>query len=137
MPPELASEVEADPDTFYAIGYFDLADDELLEIRITPPACDYWGLQVTNHWLEPLEHEHLVTHLNHATAEGDADGAVVACIAPAGAPGENVIHSLGHPNGAIFFRVVDAQSDAIPLPTCRVRKLRTPAGEARSRRYPP
>jgi len=128
VPTELEAEVKADPDTFYAIGYFDLAEGGSLDIRFTPPACDYWGLAVTNHWLEPIEHGALRTHYNHATAERDPQGEVCLTIDPDADTdtGEvpsrpNIVHTAGHRNGAIFFRVIGARNNEVPLPDCRVR----------------
>lgn len=100
VPTEIADEVKADPDTFYAIGYFDLADEEHLEVRITPPACEYWGLHTTNHWLEPIEHNSVTCHRNHATSEPESDGSVILTISPTGGPHPNSLHTLGHRNGA-------------------------------------
>lgn len=122
VPAEIESEVKADPDTFYAIGYFDLAEDERLEVRVTPPVCTYWGLQTTNFWLEPIEHDVLVCHRNHATSEADADGSVTLSISPVEEARRNTLHTLGHRNGAIFFRVVGANTRSVTLPVCTLRK---------------
>lgn len=130
VPQELEGEVKADPDTFYAVGYFDLKEDEWLEVHFMPPPCEYWGLQTTNHWLEPLEDDVLVTHRNHVTVEPDADGSVTLAIAAREIARPNVLHTLGHRNGALFFRVVGAAGGEVRLPTCRVRKhAGSPGGE--------
>lgn len=122
VPGEIEAEVKADPDTFYAVGYFDLDEDESLEVRFTPPPCDYWGLQTTNHWLEPIEHPSLVTHRNQATAESAPDGSVTLVISPRGDAGPNPLHTLGHRNGGVFFRVIGAEGADVSLPSCRVRR---------------
>ena len=122
VPAEIEDEVRADPDTFYAIGSFDLADDERLEIRLTPPACDYWGLHTTNHWLEPIEHDSLVCHRNDVTSEPNEDGSVTISIAPVEDRRPNAMHTLGHHNGAIFYRVVGATGPDVALPVCTIRE---------------
>ena len=122
VPAEIEDEVRADPDTFYAIGYFDLAEDERLEVRVTPPECEYWGLHTTNHWLEPIEHDSIVCHRNHATSEANADGSFTLSISPVEDSHPNSLPTLGHRNGAIFFRVVGATDPNVTLPVCTVRK---------------
>ncbi len=127
VPEEIADEVKADPDTFYALGYFDLAPGERLEVRLSPPPCAYWGLHTTNHWLEPIEHTTLVCHRNCATAEPDPDGSFTLSIAPVDDPRPNSLHTLGHRNGAIFYRVIGAGGAEVALPECAVRRLDEPA----------
>jgi hypothetical protein len=119
--PEIEDEVRADPDTFYAIGSFDLAVDERLEIKLTPPPCDYWGLHTTNHWLEPIEHDSLVCHRNHATSEANADGSITLSISSVEHSHPNSLTTLGHLNGAIFHRVVGATDPNVALPVCTIR----------------
>jgi uncharacterized protein DUF1214 len=121
VPVEIEAEVRADPDTFYAIGYFDLAEGERLEVRITPPQCDYWGLHTTNHWLEPIEHDSITCYRNQATSEANADGSFTLSISPADDTHPNSLPTLGHRNGAIFFRVVGADGPDVALPVCTVR----------------
>ncbi len=121
VPATIAHEVRADPDTVYLVGYFDLADDEELEIRLRPPPCDYWGLHTTNHWLEPLEHPGLVCHRNHATSPVAPDGTVTLVVSPSQSAHPGALHTLGHRNGAIFHRITGARGP-VRVPECRVRR---------------
>ena len=53
-PPTMADEVQGDPDTHYALGRYDLAAGEWLEVDIPRIACSYWSLHAYNHWCEYL-----------------------------------------------------------------------------------
>ncbi len=137
VPAEIEDEVVADPDTFYALGYFDLGPDERLEVRLTPPPCAYWGLHTTNHWLEPIEHDEIVCHRNGATAEPGPDGSITLSIAPQAHPHPNSLHTLGHPNGAIFYRVIGAGDLRVAPPVCTVRRDGSPPGRPEAPRPVP
>ena len=43
------------PDNVYALGTFDLSDDEVLVIRGRSPKCCYWGVQTWNAYMQSLE----------------------------------------------------------------------------------
>lgn len=121
LPPELASAARGDPSTRYYNGYFELADDEALVIELEPPRCEYWNLQVCNHWLESLDFMEYTTHLNHHTATARPDGSVRVLIARRDPGLPNWIDTAGHARGAIALRWVNADRDS--LPRTRVARL--------------
>jgi hypothetical protein len=115
LAPELDNAVQGDPGTRYFSGYFELGENEVLAIELPSFTCDYWGVQVTSHWLEPLP----ASHLNHATAAPDADGVTRLFIAAdQGHP--NWLPTGGRSRGAILHRRINA-SDA-PAPRCYLKR---------------
>ncbi len=42
--------------------------------ELVPPACEYWNLQLCNHWLESLDYWQHTVSVNHASAVKGADG---------------------------------------------------------------
>jgi len=102
--------VQGDPGTRYYTGYFDLRDEQALVIEIPPLACDYWGVQLTNHWLEPMA----ASHLNHVTAAKDDDGVARIVIAPRDPGCPNWLSTEGRSRGAIFHRTINADRAVTP-----------------------
>ena len=76
LDPDLAAGAQGDPSTHYYGGYYQLAPDEALVVELVPPACEYWNLQLCNHWLESLDYEHHGIHVNDQTALAGPDGRV-------------------------------------------------------------
>ena len=65
----VAGAAGGDPNIVYYHSYWQLAPDEALVIDATPPECDYWNFQLSNHWLESLDYRYWPIHLNKATAK--------------------------------------------------------------------
>ena len=109
-----------DPNIFFHMGYWRLADDEALLVDLLPPRCEYWNFQLNNHWMESLDYRHHTIHLNAHTARADADGAVRLVVAHRDPGLPNWIDTAGHARGTMGLRWVKA--DAHPTPSCRVVK---------------
>ena len=115
LDPELDKAVQGDPGTRYFSGYFRLGQGQQLLIEMPNFNADYWGVQATSHWLEPLP----ASHLNHATARPDADG-VTRLVIAADDPGHpNWLPTGGRSCGAILHRRINAE-DA-PSLRCQLR----------------
>lgn len=114
LPPELDKAVQGDPGTRYYSGYFHLRDDQALVIEVPPIACDYWGMQITNHWLEPLP----ASHLNHVTTTRDTDGIARIVIAGRDPGRKNWLATGGRSRGVIFHRRINA--DPAEAPRCHL-----------------
>ena len=71
--PETARVAGGDPNIAYFHSYWKLAPDEALVIETTPPECDYWNFQVSNHWLESLDYRYYPIHVNNHTATRKPD----------------------------------------------------------------
>jgi hypothetical protein len=123
--PDKALAAGGDPNIAYFHSYWRLAPDEALVIEATPPECDYWNFQLSNHWLESLEYRYFPIHVNKHTARARADGSVRIVVAhekPADAdPTDNWLDTCGHEFGAMCWRWIRAKEH--PQPTTRVVKL--------------
>ncbi len=91
-------------DAAYAMGSFDLADDEVLVLRGTPPRCAFWNLCLWNPYLHTYNYTYERVSINGAQAVKEADGSVVIEVAasPTGHP--NYVSTQGHRQGRLWFR---------------------------------
>ncbi|MGE4606450.1 MAG: DUF1214 domain-containing protein [Myxococcota bacterium] len=121
LDPEVAGAAHGDPNICYFHGYFELAPDEALVVEATPPACDYWNLQVNNHWMESLDYRYHRIALNHHEALLRDDGSVQIVIAHEDPGLPNWLETAGHARGTLCLRWIGA--DQHPKPTTRVAKL--------------
>ena len=108
--PALMTFAQGDPNTLYNYSYWDIAEDEAFVIEFTPPACEYWNLQIGNHWLESFDFMHRSTHINHHTALQDANGQVRAVVSPVDPGVPNWLDTAGHSRGTLALRWVGAES---------------------------
>ncbi|MBK7951892.1 MAG: DUF1214 domain-containing protein [Deltaproteobacteria bacterium] len=118
----LASGARGDPFTHYYSGYYAIAPDEAMIAELTPPACEYWNLQLCNHWLESLDFTRHTVSVNHASAVKQSDGSVRIVIAHADPGVPNWLDTAGHRRGCIILRQVGTATPDDPR--CRVVKLR-------------
>jgi hypothetical protein len=119
--PAKALAAGGDPHIAYYHGYWRLAPDEALVVEATPPACDYWNFQLTNHWLESLDYRYFKIHLNRHTAVYERDGSVRVVVAHADPGLPNWLDTCGHRQGGMCWRWIRA--DEHPQPRTRVVKL--------------
>ena len=118
----LCQSVGGDPNIYYYHSCWSLADDEALVIDVdTVPDCDFWNVQLNNHWMESLDYRHFDICVNKHSARLNADGGVTVVVA-ASRPGDaNWLDTAGHRSGTICWRWVGA---ARPVhPRTRVVKL--------------
>lgn len=120
LPEHLAAGARGDPFTHYYGGYFALAPDEALLVELTPPACEYWNVQLCNHWLESLDFTRHTVSLNHHTAARRPDGSVRIAISDAEPGVPNWLDTAGHRRGCILLRQVGTATPDDPR--CRVVK---------------
>jgi hypothetical protein len=116
-PAELAEAVNAEPQTQYFVGCFDLAEGHWLEVRMPSDLPDYWSLHAYNHWFEHLQTQ----GVHDANAVRDVDGQLLIRVGPS-APGQlpNRIDTLGRRRGALIYRIIGAPTLSAP-PEARVR----------------
>lgn len=108
-----------DPEIFYLHGYWTLRPGEAWVIETDVPDCPYWNFQLSNWWMESLDHAHRITVNKHtATLDGDRLTIVVADRDPGWG---NWIDTAGHTSGTALLRWLGATTH--PLPTCRVIQL--------------
>ena len=90
-------------------------------IEVTPPACDYWNLQLGNIWAESLDYHTRPTHVNSGQAAYEDDGSVRIIVAHENPGQGNWLDTAGHHHGTMGVRWVRAQEH--PQPATRVVKL--------------
>ncbi len=103
-----------DPTIHYYQSHWALAPDEALAVTIEDlPECATWNLQISNFWMESLEHRFFDISVNKFTARYEADGSVKILIAHEDpGPGHpNWLNTLGHSEGGMLGRIVSAQGD--------------------------
>lgn len=126
----LASGAQGDPATHYYLGYYDLQEGEVLCIDLVPPKCEYWNLQLCNHWLESLDYNHHTVHVNHHSAVADPSGRVRIVVSPDDTGLPNWLDTAGHRRGCIVLRQVGTSRPYDP--SCRVlRHTELTQGEKR------
>jgi hypothetical protein len=116
-PPTLiAKQVQGDPDTTYGIGYFELADDEWLEVNVPEGLSGYWSLWAYTHWLELLPG----AGVHDRNAVPDPDGRIRVRIGPAPPNLPNAVNTQGRRRGVLMYRSIGGDHPAIN--EARVRK---------------
>ena len=124
--PALLRVAQGDPNTQYFYSYWELDDGDAFVVELEPPECEYWNLQIGNHWLESLDFLHHPTHVNHHTAVKGEDGTVRIVIAGRDPGVPNWLDTVGHRRGALALRWVGAKET--PEPRTRVVPLAELAG---------
>ncbi len=121
LDPAIAGAAHGDPNIFYYHGYWELADDEALVIETTPPPCEYWNLQLNNHWMESLDYRYHNIAVNHHGAKYRDDGSVRIVVAHQNPGVDNWLDTAGHQRGTMCWRWIRA--DVKPRPNTRVVKV--------------
>ena len=117
IPDHLQVAAQGDPSTHYYGGYYALEPGSALVIELTPPPCEYWNLQLCNHWLESLDYTRHTVSVNHDSAVLRDDGSVQVVIAREDPGVPNWLDTAGHDRGCIILRQVGTQHPCDPL--CR------------------
>jgi hypothetical protein len=109
-------------DAHYAMGAFDLGDDEALVLEGRSPGCAYWGVMLWNPFMQTFDYRYQRIGLNGATATLESDGSwrIVVAHRDPGVP--NWLSTAGHGRGVIFFRWFLADSTPA-TPSARVVPL--------------
>lgn len=103
-----------DPNICYIYAYWELAGDEVMQIRSIVPDCDYWNIQLTNIWMESLDYRFHPVHLNKAAAELDEDGHLTVHISHRPLKMKNNLVTTGHDKGLLLLRWVGATKHPLP-----------------------
>ncbi len=118
-----AVSTHSDTDMAYMVGRWRLEEGQALVVDILPPAGDfaYWGLVITNPWLESYDYRRAQTHLSNGTARMNDDGSWTLVISPddpGPAHAHNWLDTGGRLEGYAILRWVLVR-DA-PNPKCEV-----------------
>ncbi|MBQ76960.1 MAG: hypothetical protein CL692_00105 [Cellvibrionales bacterium] len=114
--PELLGMAKGDPHCQYNYGYFELEENQALRVVLHPPKCDYWNIQLANHWLESFDSRSIMSSINMRSAVKEKDGSVVIMVS-ANDPGhENWLSTQFHQRGVIALRwLAAAEKQTDPL----------------------
>lgn len=109
-------------DNLYMIASYQLADDEALVIRATPPQTRYWNLTLESRWHETLDYLHRPTSLTLEDVEYDADGSVEFVVAHSDPNHPNWLDTSGYNFGFMTFRWLDSKGLPVDLPDVQIVK---------------
>jgi len=91
-------------DAAYAMGSFDLADDEALVLRGRSPACAFWNLCLWNQFLHTYNYDYERVSINGGQVRYEPDGSWVIVVSATDPGHPNWVSTAGHPRGRIWFR---------------------------------
>jgi hypothetical protein len=91
-------------DAAYAMGRFDLADDEALVIEGSFPRCRFWNLCLWNPFLQTFDYRHEQVTINGGQAVPEPDGSFRLVVAHTDPGLPNWLSTAGHRAGVLWFR---------------------------------
>jgi hypothetical protein len=91
-------------DAAYAMGSFDLADDEVLIIDGRSPECAFWNLCLWNQLLHTYNYDYERVTINGGQVTYNADGSWTIMVAHHDPGHANWVSTAGHPRGRIWLR---------------------------------
>ena len=110
------NEIDATPGGEPMICYWQVPEDEVLVVRVTPPPADYWAVEFGNYWWETMDYRYRLcsTNCHHAVLEDDGELLVVVAHSDPGLP--NWLDPSGHVEGYMTVRWIGSRS--YPVPDC-------------------
>lgn len=112
---EVCRRVGGDPNIAYYNAYWEIADDEALEVVLARiPECESWNLQLNNYWMESLDYRYQTIHINKFTARQEPDGSVRILVAHRDPGLPNWLSTAGHRVGTWSFRWIGAKEHIDP-----------------------
>jgi hypothetical protein len=91
-------------DAAYAMGSFDLADDEALIIQGRSPESAFWNVCLWNQFLHTYNYDYERVTINGGQVTYEADGSWTIVVAHHDPGHPNWMSTAGHPRGRIWFR---------------------------------
>jgi hypothetical protein len=122
IPPELVRTFLPTPDIVYQGCVWQLADDEALVVRLTPPAARHWSFTAMNRWLESLDRRQGRNCLNGRNAVREDDGTVQIVVSARDPGHPNWLPTQGHPRGMLAYRALLPEGTP-PPPQLRVQPV--------------
>ena len=110
------NEIDATPGGEPMICYWQVPEDEVLVVRVTPPPADYWAVEFGNYWWETMDYRYRLcsTNCHHAVLEDDGELLLVVAHTDPGLP--NWLDPSGHVEGYITVRWMGSRY--YPVPDC-------------------
>lgn len=114
----------SDTDMYYQSGRWKLEAGQAWVVKILPPPNDYayWGLVITNPWLESHDDFRGTTHLTNETGIKNPDGSMTVVVAQEDPGVSNWLNCGSRLEGYALLRWILA-GDEVPDPECRVINL--------------
>lgn len=109
--------VDATPGGEPVIAYWQLAEDEAIVIRVTPPTARYWSVELGNAWWESMDYRDRLSSTNGHYAELDPDAAMTIVIAHKDPGIPNWLDASGHSEGYVTFRWIGVTKPPRPVAT--------------------
>ena len=109
------------PDNLYVAGWYQLGDNQALEITGIPPETRYWSILLMSRWMESLDYRNHQIILNHSDIVLEPDGSYKIFIAGENPGHANWLDTAGHNSGYMMFRWM--RSEMGESPKCRVIEL--------------
>ena len=108
--------IDATPGGEPLICYWQVPQDEVLIVRVTPPPANYWAVEFGNYWWETMDYRYRLcsTNCHHAVLEDNGELILVVAHNDPGLP--NWLDPSGHVEGYITLRWMGAQH--YPVPHC-------------------
>ncbi|MSO37882.1 MAG: DUF1214 domain-containing protein [Acidimicrobiia bacterium] len=91
-------------DAAYAMGSFELAENEALVIRGRSPECAFWNLCLWNPFLHTYNYDYDRVTINGAQVVYETDGSWVIVVAARDPGHPNWVSTQGHRQGRLWFR---------------------------------
>ncbi|MEO8601718.1 MAG: DUF1214 domain-containing protein [bacterium] len=112
----------AAPDVAYAMGRWELAEDEALVIEGRSPDCAFWNLCLWNPFMCTYDYRYYRCTVNGGQMRYEADGSWRVIVAPHDPGHPNWLSTAGHAHGLLWFRwFLPAETPS--RPTARVVKV--------------
>ena len=103
-------------DAAYAMGAFELADDEALVIRGRSPECVFWNMCLWNRLLHTYNYDYERVTINGAQVQYEPDGSWIIVVSAQRPAHPNWVSTAGPPSGRIWFRWFLPDRDARAAP---------------------
>lgn len=91
-------------DAAYAMGSFDLGDEEALIIKGRSPVCAFWNLCLWNQFLHTFNYDYERVTINGSQVEYEPDGSWTIVVAHSDPGCSNWVSTAGHRRGRLWFR---------------------------------
>ena len=91
-------------DAAYAMGAFELDDDQALVIRGRSPECVFWNMCLWNSLLHTYNYDYEQVTINGAQVAYEPDGSWVIVVSARRPDHPNWVSTAGHTTGRIWFR---------------------------------
>ena len=91
-------------DAAYAMGGFDLEDNQALIIKGRSPECAFWNLCLWNQFLHTYNYDYERVTINGGQVQYEDDGSWTIVVASRDPGHPNWLSTAGHPRGLLWFR---------------------------------